>query len=152
MSSSNLLQSAFQALFDGPVTPQQRQEAAYQEFERLCEGTPASNVRSAENPARLVSIYELGERHHRIERTNPYFIAAQILNVKHPAEGKEQKELSTEKANRLKSGLGKRDAPGGSRVSGSSKEIIKYNRMVVFRYYLTIISIAGNYVDCPLCV
>jgi hypothetical protein len=151
LSSSNLLQSAFEALYGGQVTLELKQEAAYEEFERLCRGSPGSDVQSLENPAKLVSIHELGETHYRIDKTNPYFIAAQILNIKHPAEGK-QKELSTDNATRLKSGLGKRDAPGGSRVPGSSKELVKYNRMVVFRYCLKIISIAVTCVGCPLCV
>jgi hypothetical protein len=150
LSSSNLLQSAFEALYPQPVTEEQKQEAAYKEFEKLCRGSDESDQGRRENPDKLVSIHELGETHYKIDKTNPYFIAAQIINIKHPTEGKGVKELSTDNTSRLKSALGKRDAPGGSRVSGNSKELVKYNRMVVFRYYVTVISTAINNIACPL--
>jgi hypothetical protein len=64
----------------------------------------------------------------------PYYVAAQIVSIKHPAEGKASKEILTENVARLKMFWEKPVNSGGSQVPGGLKQIVKYNWMVVFRY------------------
>jgi hypothetical protein len=126
---------------DSNAAAAKREDTAYKTFVDLCNGSKHGR---GGNPAMLLSINELGDKLYAINRTKPYYIAAQIANIQHLAEGKGTKELSTEKAAQHKTSSGKQNMPGGSRAPGNSKEVIEYNWMVVFRYYVTVLETSMN--------
>jgi hypothetical protein len=130
LSSSNYLQSAFECL-GVHATVAEREAEVYSTFEELCQGF--QGVRE-QVPAVLLAVHELGDSYYSIDKERPYYLVAQVLNIKCAAEGKTSKEISTENVTRLKTFLSKRVRPGGKMVPGGSKEVFKYNRMVVFRY------------------
>jgi hypothetical protein len=130
LSSSNYLQSAFESL-DLTATDAERKTEVYRTFDRLCKGNQDGRGRA---PAAHISINDLGDRYYSINKATPYYLTAQIVDIKHPEDGKASKEISTDNVARLKLFLSKRVNPGGRRVAGGSKEVLKYNRMVVFRY------------------
>jgi hypothetical protein len=133
LSSSNYLQSAFECL-GANATVAEREAEVYGTFEELCDGFQGIRGQA---PARLLAVRDLGDSYYSIDKERPYYLVAQIVNIKCPAEGKTAKEICTENVTRLKTFLSKRVRPGGKIVPGGSKEVLKYNRMVVFRYSFT---------------
>jgi hypothetical protein len=76
LSMANLLQSAFKSRFKHSCC--QNGGRSVEDLCGLCNGSKHAWGR---NPAMLLSIYELGDKHYKINKSKPYYIAAQIANI-----------------------------------------------------------------------